>query len=1016
MADLGVRYYGGQRLLAEVKQEEVERPTFLRRAAIFGARVVPPVAGFILGGGIPGGIAGGLAGETLAQALEITSGERKELNPKSILFSGAVGGIPAAKIARGAPLFKRLAIRAGQGLVEGAGITAGSELLETGDVSTRNVLLGAGLGGLTGGVAGRLEARALARAAAKPPRRTPPGRTPRPDAPPLTQAGIETVETGEDLFRTKPGVEQLELWNKAPESRFAARHVDRLFPEASADQRAGLKAVLAENPDLMQLQTRGRQSTAIRQALAEKMQVREGTRLRPGAIVNAEGVETLLNWSEALMIKQEGLIAKAQNLTARGETNELLKLEIEQTQRSLTLAGLNLWGTRSEIGRALHVFRRLGAGMTARQAADIKVARRLVREGSDRTAEEIIATLSQVTDPHARLQAIIDMSKPNWAERFSSYFKSSILLRSGANTRNIISSLASIPMHFVTKAIAVGRDIHRARVYGTERTSFLAEELALAKGVKTGLPLGFKRAIKALRTGYTDEELTEMITATELAPGEEALTGVLAPLRIAGRLLKAGDSFVRTIGEEMTKHAAVYSRARREGLRQGLSGDALRQHTLRRMADMIEDLPADVVEEMNATKVRFTYQEDPGKIAEGLFALRRFAKESGSMSGMIFDFMLPFIKTPANIIRRGMINTPGVGLFTSRGEIQRLTKGLSPEAAARLGDTISGEAILGTMLLAPLAWMAEHGMLHGDMPTDPAERARQYEAGIPPNSISLPNGTNIGLQVLGPLFFPATIVANAHAAWVERSRTGEKVNMDEVVLDIMQRTAFSTTKQSFLQALDDVLDAVTAQGPSRTERAAEFIGKRAGSLVPASGLVSEAAQVMSPELFQPLGGKEALAFALPGARQLGVTPRITSTGEVAKRFPLIRPLNDFTVRQQQDVVAQELDRLAGVGLEVGPRPPARKQKIVAWNPKTERREEIEFEGEENTIVRMGRAQAVQQALARVIDSAGYRGIESDEHRARLVDRIRRSASARFTRRLRAAVASGQPLTLEALVP
>ena len=56
----------------------------------------------------------------------------------------------------------------------------------------------------------------------------------------------------------------------------------------------------------------------------------------------------------------------------------------------------------------------------------------------------------------------------------------------------------------------------------------------------------------------------------------------------------------------------------------------------------------------NSRALELTFQEDPGKAVDQLMQWR----EAGGLFGTLLKFTLPFVKTPANILRQGIRKSP----------------------------------------------------------------------------------------------------------------------------------------------------------------------------------------------------------------------------------------------------------------------------------------------------------------------------------------------------------------------
>ena len=121
-------------------------------------------------------------------------------------------------------------------------------------------------------------------------------------------------------------------------------------------------------------------------------------------------------------------------------------------------------------------------------------------------------------------------------------------------------------------------------------------------------------------------------------------------VRVPGRLLKAADAFAKAIIQPV--EVAAY--AHRMGIQQGLTGTKLEEYIQKQLTDR----NSKAYQWGNNRARELSFQEDPGDVINRLVAMR----ESPGVMGAILKIILPFIKTPANILRQGARKSP-LGIF-----------------------------------------------------------------------------------------------------------------------------------------------------------------------------------------------------------------------------------------------------------------------------------------------------------------------------------------------------------------
>jgi hypothetical protein len=122
-----------------------------------------------------------------------------------------------------------------------------------------------------------------------------------------------------------------------------------------------------------------------------------------------------------------------------------------------------------------------------------------------------------------------------------------------------------------------------------------------------------------------------------------------------------------------------------------------------------------------------TFQEDPGI---GINSLSMFL-ENMPFVGPLGKLVVPFLRTPANILRYQVQHTPLIGKYA--GEYQ---------AVKQSGDELriaeyEGREMIGVMTIAVGAGLAANEMITGNLPADPRERARWQTLGIRPRSVKI---------------------------------------------------------------------------------------------------------------------------------------------------------------------------------------------------------------------------------------------------------------------------------------
>ena len=345
-------------------------------------------------------------------------------------------------------------------------------------------------------------------------------------------------------------------------------------------------------------------------------------------------------------------------------------------------------------------------------------------------------------------------------------------------------------------------------------------------------------------------------------------------------------------------------------------------------------------------------------------------------------FVVPFIKTPANIFRQGFEFSPaGFGMQAVRG------------AEGRPQSQALGRAAVGTALLAPLAWLAATGRMSGSGPSSQAERAQLMESGWRPNSVKVGDQW-VAYSLFQPVSVQAGLVANAFEAWKAQGEKTEDVGplVGAAVLKAMR----SGLDQSFVSGLSDLFEAVNGFS---MDSAARYGGRLAHSLTPFSGAQRGVQQAIDPAVRSPEGMADTFLASVPGQSE-GVPARQTRFGQdvVREGGPAKRALDPFNVSTESDDPV--LRMLGELQITVGF---PRGSTLRGYTPKADEQRAIET----------AKGREVHAALSTLLERPGFQRM-TDERKRRAVDDARERASRVVTARALALLRAQQPITVEAL--
>lgn len=185
---------------------------------------------------------------------------------------------------------------------------------------------------------------------------------------------------------------------------------------------------------------------------------------------------------------------------------------------------------------------------------------------------------------------------------------------------------------------------------------------------------------------------------------------------------------------------------------------------------------------------------------------RRFSEQGefgwvGKLSNTVMEGVLPFRKTPANILARGVEYSP-IGLLKGlTADLIQVKKGNMTGAEAI--DHISA-GFVGTALVGFGFVLAKLGLVRGVGDEDKNKREFEELQGHQAYALELPDGSSVTLDWLAPEALPFFVGVN----WYEGTiAANDEMNMADVMGVISNITA-PMLEMSCLQGLNDLIDSV----------------------------------------------------------------------------------------------------------------------------------------------------------------------------------------------------------------
>ena len=336
-------------------------------------------------------------------------------------------------------------------------------------------------------------------------------------------------------------------------------------------------------------------------------------------------------------------------------------------------------------------------------------------------------------------------------------------------------------------------------------------------------------------------------------------------IRTPGAALDMSDRFFKAVNYRAELQALAF----RESGSEGLTG----ADQARRMAEIIADSPATLVDQATEVAERNTFTRQLGEAGQ---LGQRFAN---SMPGV--RLVVPFIRTPVNILKFTFERTP-LAYVSKRIQADLHAGG------ARAAQTHARVAA-GSMLFMAMADYAASGVISGYGPQDPVERKRKMETGWKPYSVRF-GDRYYTYNRLDPLGLLAGLGADI----------GEIIgNLDEPDADKLTAAAAATVTQNLASKTwsQGAFGLVGALDPSNPRASiGDYLTEFAGGAVPFSGLLRHVRN----------------SIADPMLRDVKVeTPEDID--------PAIRGIPEPLAMTLQDMINQYRKNIPGLGEDLPPR-------------------------------------------------------------------------------------------------
>ena len=534
-------------------------------------------------------------------------------------------------------------------------------------------------------------------------------------------------------------------------------------------------------------------------------------------------------------------------------------------------------GARTETARALQAWA-IPAGSAREQMRAIE---QLLEGGTGvETAQQMarrMAALAQALPPEEALAAAGQFARRGWGaasiEAIQEVWINALLSSPSTHLANITGNGVLLFLSAVERQGAAGVSALRASAPG--EGIMPGEAAAMLYGVSTGIRDAFRLMARSYADGGT--ELGMLIGKAEM-PRDPAISarnfGVDGGsglgramdfighqvVRAPGRAMGAEDAFFKSLNYRMELHAAslreAYSRL-------ASRGEAATVESIgAEMGRIMRDPPEHIRIQAADFALYNTFNREAGPWARRLMGLRNTESAAANLA---VATVLPFVRTPANILSYSFERTPFAPLVGQwRADVA---------AGGARRDLALGRMATGSAMMLMAMDMASRGMITGGGADDPNERAFQQRAGRQPYSVRVGDAW-VSLNRLDPFGFILGAAADLHELTARADIEPEEVNeVSEIMAALTLSVSRMVADRSWMTGVSRAIQAIDGRNPN----AETFIaGTLSSLLVP--GAVATARRIADPVTRDAMGMQDAIQNRIAGLSQR-LIPRRNLWGE-----------------------------------------------------------------------------------------------------------------------------------------
>lgn len=414
----------------------------------------------------------------------------------------------------------------------------------------------------------------------------------------------------------------------------------------------------------------------------------------------------------------------------------------------------------------------------------------------------LIEEFNQQTDQAGRdavmekiYQNLADQIPSDWRDKWNAWRYISMLANPRTHIRNIAGNIGFQPVRMAKNEIGallerlfIGQDGTKTKSFLTSPDLYKAawKDFESVREVLSGNKYDdIKSEINSRRTVFEKGLPTKAV---------ERITGKTLPIGLleAGR---KGNSWLLE-AEDLIFKRITYA----DSLAQYLAANGVTAEQLS-SGQVNENLLSAARDYAGQEALKATYQ-DRNQFSNLVSSAGRYRgdKTAGKVASAALDAVLPFRRTPANILVRGVEYSP-IGLTKSlTADLYKVKQG-KMSAAQAIDNIASG--LTGTLLLGLGAALAAGGFVTGGAGDDEKQNDLNDLTGGQNYALNLPGGGSVTLDWLAPEALPFFMGVELANSIGENGLTGDGV------IKAISASSEPMLEMSMLQSLNDMIDSVS---------------------------------------------------------------------------------------------------------------------------------------------------------------------------------------------------------------